>query len=113
MTEYMIEAFACCGHSNYWRSISCTKRALIVNWTFRSNWNNYGCRRAVQEYTCPNCSRVYNTLHAAALIKSDGLFHCEDCDSILESGSADVQGESMNRRERTKMVKAKQVCTQA
>ena len=67
------------------------------------------CRRAVQEYTCPSCSRMYTTLHAAVLIKADGLFHCEECDSVLESGSAEGQGDALSRRERTKLVKAKQV----
>ncbi len=70
-----------------------------------------GYRRAVQEYTCPSCSRTYTTLHAAVLIKSDGLFHCEDCNSVLEAGGAEGHGDALNRRERTKLVKAKQVCT--
>ena len=53
---------------------------------------------------------MYTTLHAAVLIKSDGLFHCEECDTILEAGGADSQGDTLNRRERTRLVKAKQVC---
>ena len=63
----------------------------------------------MQEYTCPSCLKIYTTLHAAALIKSDGLFHCEDCDIVLEICGAVDHGETINRRERTKLVKAKQV----
>jgi transcription initiation factor IIE alpha subunit len=61
----------------------------------------------LQEYSCPLCERTYTTLHAAVLIKSDGLFHCEDCDAVLEAGGE--QGGGTSRRERTRLVKAKQV----
>lgn len=62
----------------------------------------------MQEYVCPACSRAYTTLQAPFLIQSDGLFHCEECNSLLES-SADGAMDGLSRRERTKAVKAKQV----
>ena len=36
------------------------------------------------------------------------MFHCEECDSVLET-SADGAVDGLSRRERTKIVKAKQV----
>lgn len=59
------------------------------------------------EYLCAVCDRSYTTLQAPFLIKADGLFHCEDCDTVLESAT-DGQADGLSRRERNKAVKAKQ-----
>ena len=60
----------------------------------------------MQDYTCPLCGRTYTTLQAPFLIKPDGMFHCEDDDAVLEAGGGQADG--MSRRERSKVVKAKQ-----
>ncbi|KAG2188925.1 hypothetical protein INT44_004067 [Umbelopsis vinacea] len=54
------------------------KMQTSVRDTLRTESENKG-------YVCPNCQRTYPALEAVGLISmTDGLFHCEDCDAILE-----------------------------
>ncbi|CAO3682454.1 unnamed protein product [Umbelopsis vinacea] len=54
------------------------KMQTSVRDTLRTESENKG-------YICPNCHRTYPALDAVGLLSmTDGLFHCEDCDSVLE-----------------------------
>ncbi|KAM3586258.1 hypothetical protein VKS41_002785 [Umbelopsis sp. WA50703] len=54
------------------------KMQTSVRDTLRTESENKG-------YVCPNCQRTYPALEAIGLQSmTDMLFHCEDCDSILE-----------------------------
>ncbi|KAH8556348.1 hypothetical protein BGW37DRAFT_417077 [Umbelopsis sp. PMI_123] len=54
------------------------KMQTSVRDTLRTESENKG-------YVCPNCQRTYPALEAVGLISTtDGLFHCEDCDNVLE-----------------------------
>jgi hypothetical protein len=71
------------------------------------------CSKPVLEYVCPGCGRAYNTLQAAHLIRPDGQFHCEDDDTVLQSGGrGDKSGAGEGaRQERLRAMKALQVCS--
>ncbi|GAB5591539.1 hypothetical protein Unana1_06439 [Umbelopsis nana] len=54
------------------------KMQTSVRDTLRTESENKG-------YICPNCQRTYPALDAVGLLSmTDGLFHCEDCDNVLE-----------------------------
>lgn len=67
------------------------------------------CSKPVLGYVCPACGRAYNTLQAANLIRPDGQFHCEDDDTLLQSGDpGEGRGGESARLERRKAMKALQ-----